>query len=199
MSSARTSRPAGGGMSTTIRSPSRGLVAGPLAPAFDRAPVPRRSASPPGCATARAAAATRTSRRGASAGAISSCVVMARRRRPARTRALSRLTLVPRRRLGRRDRQRAPILAPQHPRQHERADGHRRIGDVERPEANVANADVDEVDDALRPMKAVDQVARRAAPGKAEREDANRVARPACVWYSRHRMTSAMTANAPKM
>ena len=88
---------------------------------------------------------------------------------------------VPRRRFRRRDRQRPTILAPEYPRQHQRADRHRRIGDVERPEAHVADADVDEVDDAvpnaIALKKTIDQIARRAAPREAEREDADRVAR----------------------
>ena len=74
------------------------------------------------------------------------------------------------------DRQLLTVLAPQHERERDRADRHGGVGDVERPEANVAHADVDEVDDAARAAKAIDEIARRAAPGETEREDAHPVA-----------------------
>src|SRR5215813_1155040 len=44
---------------------------------------------------------------------------------------------------------RIAVLLPQYPRQQERAEAHRHVGDVERgPPRDVADADVDEVDDA---------------------------------------------------
>ena len=75
----------------------------------------------------------------------------ARRRQRASRRCGSGQTLFPRRLSPRVRASRDP--PPEHPRQQHRADRHRGIGDIERPEPHVADADVDEVDDAARRRK----------------------------------------------
>src|SRR5688500_15509878 len=72
-------------------------------------------------------------------------------RSPALTAPLSR-TL----RLGRR-------LAPERPREDDRADRDGAVGDVERPEAQRARTDVDEVHDAEPVPDAVDEISHRPA------------------------------------
>src|SRR5262245_33682460 len=64
-------------------------------------------------------------------------------------------------RLTRRVRQRLlpPFLFPQGEYETHGADRHRRIGDVECPEARVADADVDEIDDTIALTNAIEQVA----------------------------------------
>ena len=80
------------------------------------------------------------------------------------------------------------FLAPQRPREQERADAHRHVGDVERRPAPVAKADVEEVHDADRRAHAVDEIADRAAAHEPER-DACAAGRPArsCGTASRAR------------
>ena len=102
--------------------------------------------------TSRLAAMSR-SRRGASAGAFQcGCGAQATLVQPIASPARASAAAI------------AGILLPEHARQHHRADRHRRIGDVERPEPHVADADVDEVDDAARRAKSIDQISRGAAP-----------------------------------
>src|SRR5262245_36278204 len=90
--------------------------------------------------------ATSRSSRGADAGAVS------RSTRPVSVTGRARLV---RRRLG-------PLLLPvfahEDDAEHDRADRHATVGHVERPEAHVAHADVDEVDDALRRTNTVEEI-----------------------------------------
>src|SRR6186713_2291877 len=46
------------------------------------------------------------------------------------------------------------IITPQHPREEKRACAHRHVGDVERGPSHVAEADIDEIDDAFTPADA---------------------------------------------
>src|SRR6266568_6551265 len=89
--------------------------------------------------------ATRTSKRGASGGAANRSL----------TRALLLLS---------------PIFLQQDPAKQHCADGHGAVGYVERPEADTAHADVDEVHDAGLRANAIDEISGRAAPGKTERQ-----------------------------
>src|SRR6185503_409184 len=62
------------------------------------------------------------------------------------------------------------ILAPEHDGKQHGTDRHGGVSDVERPEAHGADTDVDEVHNALIAADTIDEVARRTAPGQAERE-----------------------------
>ena len=173
-----------------------------------------RSASRPGCARGRA----RRRRRGRAAARSAGAIELVASRRPAgagvahasgprrsRSRRVApRGTASRSRACVRRCLARVPLLAllaRQRPRQHQRADRHRGVGDVERPEAHVADADVDEVHDALRRAEAVERLP--AAPPHARPSARMRIRSPRArrldSRYSRHSTISAMSANAPKM
>src|SRR6185295_9475377 len=66
---------------------------------------------------------------------------------------------------------RFPVFAQENDAQQHGSDGHATVGNVERPVANGAQSDVDEVDHAVGGANAIDQVAGGAAPGQAEGEN----------------------------
>ena len=68
------------------------------------------------------------------------------------------------------------ILLPEDPREQQRAHAHAHVGDVERRPAMRADADIEEVHDALRRAEPVDQVADRAADDHRDRRRAQHVA-----------------------
>src|SRR5207247_2166132 len=63
-----------------------------------------------------------------------------------------------------------PVLLKKHPAQKHRTDRHSAVGDIEGPESDVADADVDEVHDAARRANAIDEVSGRTAPRQSERQ-----------------------------
>src|SRR5947207_5131382 len=89
--------------------------------------------------------ATRTSRRGASGGAVNRSLTRA-------------LLLLP------------PVFLQKNPAKQHRPDGHGAVRHVECPEAHVADADIDEVHHAERRAIAINEVSGGTAPGKAERQ-----------------------------
>ena len=198
------SRPGGGGTSTFTRSPASRAVAGaaralpftvtwPLAisvAACVRESVER--ARDEQVEPRRPRRASTTSRGGP--------VPAPPRRRAVRGHAVTRSCVGARGARSRARRARGCVLVRQSSStRHTAPHAHRGVGDVERPEAHVADADVDEVHDALAVANAVEQVADRAADHGGDADARARARAPASAVHAQDDARRSRTLSATKI